>query len=34
MNQNRLAVLPSTTHYGIFMDPKLAGAVIPFLDAE
>ncbi len=34
MNQNRLAVLPSTTHYGIFMDPKLADAVIPFLDAK
>lgn len=34
MNQNRLAILPDTTHYDIFMSPALADAVIPFLDAK
>jgi pimeloyl-ACP methyl ester carboxylesterase len=29
----RLAVLPGTTHYDVFMSPLLAAAVIPFLDA-
>ncbi|MDB5561993.1 MAG: alpha/beta hydrolase [Hyphomicrobiales bacterium] len=33
MMPNRFAVLPSTTHYGIFSDPKLADTVLPFLDA-
>jgi len=28
----RLAILPGTTHYGIF-SPALAAAVAPFLDA-
>jgi pimeloyl-ACP methyl ester carboxylesterase len=32
MNQNRLAILPNQTHYELFMSPKLAEAVIPFLD--
>jgi pimeloyl-ACP methyl ester carboxylesterase len=34
MNQNRLAILPDLTHYEVFMSPKLAAAVIPFLDAQ
>ena len=29
----RLAILPGTTHYDVFMSPLLAPAVIPFLDA-
>jgi pimeloyl-ACP methyl ester carboxylesterase len=29
----RLAVLPGTTHYDVFMSPMLGAAVIPFLDA-
>ena len=29
----RLAILPATTHYGIFSSPALASAVAPFLDA-
>jgi pimeloyl-ACP methyl ester carboxylesterase len=33
MNQNRLAILPNTTHYDIFTSPALAAAVTPFLDA-
>lgn len=34
MNQNRLAVIPSATHYSIGGDPRLAQSVIPFLDTE
>lgn len=34
MNPNRFAVLPSSTHYGIFTDPRLPKTVIPFLDAQ
>jgi pimeloyl-ACP methyl ester carboxylesterase len=34
MNQNRLAILPDVTHYEIGASPKLAEAVIPFLDAD
>ena len=30
----RLAILPGHTHYDIFASPDLAGAVLPFLDAE
>jgi pimeloyl-ACP methyl ester carboxylesterase len=33
MSTARLAILPSTTHYTIFMSPALASAVTPFLDA-
>jgi pimeloyl-ACP methyl ester carboxylesterase len=33
MNANRLAILPSATHYNIFMDPRLATTAIGFLDA-
>jgi pimeloyl-ACP methyl ester carboxylesterase len=29
----RLAILPGTTHYDVFMSPLLAAAIIPFLDA-
>ena len=32
MNANRFAVIPSATHYGIFMDPRLAETATPFLD--
>ncbi len=30
----RLAILPSHTHYDIFLSPDLTNAVIPFLDAS
>lgn len=33
MPQNRLAILPGTTHYDIFSSPALASTVAPFLDA-
>jgi pimeloyl-ACP methyl ester carboxylesterase len=33
MPNARLAILPATTHYGIFFSPALASAVTPFLDA-
>ena len=33
MSDARLAILPGTTHYGIFYYPALASAVVPFLDA-
>ena len=29
----QLAILPGTTHYEIFMSPKLVAVVNPFLDA-
>ncbi len=29
----RLAILPGTTHYGIFFSPALASTVAPFLDS-
>jgi pimeloyl-ACP methyl ester carboxylesterase len=32
MSDARLAILPGTTHYGIFFSPALAAAVAPFLD--
>lgn len=31
---SRLAILPGTTHYTVFSDPALIGAVVRFLDAE
>ncbi len=34
MNENRLAILPDVTHYEMGASPKLAPAVIPFLDAQ
>lgn len=34
MKQNRLAIIPNLTHYEVGADPRLAGTVIPFLDAE
>jgi pimeloyl-ACP methyl ester carboxylesterase len=34
MAQNRLAILPGLTHYDIFLSPRLAATVIPFLDGE
>jgi len=33
MSNARLAILPGTTHYNIFMSPALASTVTPFLDA-
>ncbi|WP_309571864.1 alpha/beta hydrolase [Deinococcus sp.] len=33
MTPHRLAILPATTHYDIFMSPLLAAAVAAFLDA-
>jgi pimeloyl-ACP methyl ester carboxylesterase len=32
MSNARLAILPCTTHYNIFSSPKLAAAIIPFLE--
>lgn len=34
MSQNRLAILPDLTHYEIGVSPRLAPAVLPFLDGE
>jgi pimeloyl-ACP methyl ester carboxylesterase len=34
MNQNRLAILPDTTHYDIFTSPALSATVLPFLEAQ
>jgi pimeloyl-ACP methyl ester carboxylesterase len=34
MAQNRLAILPGLTHYDIFLSPRLAETVRPFLDGE
>ena len=34
MSQNRLAILPDLTHYEIFVSPKLAPTVLPFLNGE
>ena len=34
MSQNRLAILPDLTHYDIFLSPKLAATVLPFLNGE
>jgi pimeloyl-ACP methyl ester carboxylesterase len=34
MAENRLAILPDLTHYELFASPKLADAVLPFLDGE
>jgi pimeloyl-ACP methyl ester carboxylesterase len=31
---NRLAILPDVTHYDLFLDPELAGTVLPFLDGR
>ena len=33
VTRHRLAILPNTTHYDIFMSPLLAPVVAPFLDA-
>jgi pimeloyl-ACP methyl ester carboxylesterase len=33
MSNARLAILPGTTHYNIFVSPALVSAVTPFLDA-
>jgi pimeloyl-ACP methyl ester carboxylesterase len=32
MSDARLAILPGTTHYGIFSSPALVTVVAPFLD--
>ncbi len=34
MSKNRLAILPDLTHYDIFLSPKLATTVLPFLNGE
>jgi pimeloyl-ACP methyl ester carboxylesterase len=34
MSQNRLAILPDLTHYDIFLSPRLAPTVLPFLNGE
>jgi pimeloyl-ACP methyl ester carboxylesterase len=34
MAQNRLAILPDLTHYEMFMSPRLAETVLPFLDGK
>lgn len=34
MARNRLAILPGLTHYDIFLSPRLAQTVLPFLDDE
>lgn len=34
MSKNRLAILPDLTHYDIFLSPRLAATVLPFLNGE
>jgi pimeloyl-ACP methyl ester carboxylesterase len=34
MSKNRLAILPDLTHYEMFLSPRLAGTVLPFLNGE
>jgi len=34
MSPNRLAILPDLTHYEMFLSPRLAATVMPFLDGE
>lgn len=34
MPRNRLAILPDLTHYDIFLSPRLAETVLPFLDGK
>ena len=34
MSRNRLAILPDLTHYEMFLSPRLAETVIPFLGGE
>jgi pimeloyl-ACP methyl ester carboxylesterase len=34
MSRNRLAILPDLTHYDVGASPRLAAAVLPFLDAS
>jgi len=34
MSQNRLAILPDLTHYEIFLSPRLAETVLPFLNGK
>lgn len=34
MPRNRLAILPDLTHYDIFLSPRLAETVLPFLNAK
>ncbi len=34
MPQNRLAIIPDQTHYDLFVSPRLAETVRPFLDGE
>ncbi|MBO6719654.1 MAG: alpha/beta hydrolase [Rhizobiaceae bacterium] len=34
MAQNRLAIIPGLTHYDIFLSPRLAETVMPFLNGE
>ena len=34
MSHNRLAILPDLTHYDIFVLPRLAETVLPFLDGQ
>lgn len=34
MAQNRLAILPGLTHYDLFLSPRLAETVLPFLDGK
>ena len=34
MSPNRLAILPDLTHYEMFLSPRLATTVMPFLNGE
>jgi pimeloyl-ACP methyl ester carboxylesterase len=34
MSKNRLAIVPNLTHYEMFLSPKLAETVLPFLNGE
>ncbi|WP_284618566.1 alpha/beta fold hydrolase [Aquabacterium humicola] len=34
MSRNRLAILPDLTHYELFVSPRLAATVLPFLDGR
>lgn len=34
MSKNRLAILPDTTHYDLFMSPRLVPTMLPFLNGQ
>ena len=34
MSKNRLAIIPDLTHYEMFLSPKLADTLLPFLNGK